>query len=77
MTKDELVKTVVENTVALKNLKEQVVLGQDAQRILLNDHLHSHLKLRFWLFTFLITSNLSFFTIIIYLLTMGTKMRGL
>jgi hypothetical protein len=79
MTKDELVKITVQNTEGLKAVKEAVEKSEkdskdrdEKHRKLLNDHLHEHAKLRFWLFTFLITTNitsfLSLISLIIYLL---------
>jgi len=48
MTSDEITKFITENTTCIKHLTT-----------LLNDHLHEHTRLRFWLFTFLITTNLT------------------
>lgn len=68
MTKDELTKIVVENTKALALLDRD----QKSHKELLNDHLHEHYTLRFWLFTFLITTNItSLGTIITLLIKLG------
>jgi hypothetical protein len=72
VTKEEILTQVVLNTKSIEDLEQTVKSGDETLRTLLNDHLHEHVKVRFWLFTFLITSNigtfLSLISLIIYLL---------
>jgi hypothetical protein len=80
MTKADIIEAITANTEGLKALKEAQEKANKDQKELLNDHLHEHSRLRFWLFTFLIssliTSNLSSLGLIIYLLVENHVLGG-
>jgi len=74
MTRDELAKIVAANTIGFNVLSAEMKSQKEVlldQKVLLNDHIHAHGKMRFWLITFLvstgITSFFSFLGTIIYL----------
>ena len=83
MTKAELVKVIEDSTEVLKELfkkqsetNTEIALlkqSQDSHKALLNDHLHSHQKLNWWVFVFLVTTILSLIGTIYTLILNGVN----